>query len=364
MADNQVTDIPAPRRRLRFVLPIALFLVTSMTTTLAGLSFVGPPGTLESFDALIASIPVALTYSIPLMIFLAAHEFGHYFAARHHGVDTTLPYFIPMPLLFGTMGAVIRVRSPIPSRKALFDIGVAGPLAGFAVALCCLLVGVLTMDGPERILAMHPEYLSADTFPTHGLYFGDFTLLIMIREIFSGGGAFFPPMNEVYHYPLLAVGWFGMFVTSLNLIPVGQLDGGHILYAMIGRRQTAVSRWVLRLMTFAGVGGLLALLHDATQGVDPNPTFDALRHALHGPLGWIAGNIPWWFSGWTGWLFWSLVIRFVVRVPHPAVDDERAINRGRIAVGVIALVIFALTVSWTGLFEIEASGHYRISSLN
>lgn len=350
-ADNQV-DVPA-RRRQRYTVHIVLFLLTLATTTYAGLSFVGPPEAFSSFESLISNLYRGLPFSVLLLIFLSAHEFGHYVAARIHKVDATLPFFIPMPFLFGTMGAVIRTRSAIPSRKALFDIGVAGPLAGFVVALVYLIAGTLTSGDIGVIHRVHPEYVGLQSLPTHGLYFGDFALFALVRQILIPDGAFFPPMNELYHYPLLAIGWFGMFVTALNLIPIGQLDGGHILYAMIGERQAIVSKWLWRLMVAAGLGGVGLLLYEATAGYDPSPFFNAIAGALQAPLQLINDYAGWWYRGWTGWLLWAAVLRFVIRIKHPEIDDANPIGRGRTIIGWTAIAIFLLTVSWTGIYELE-----------
>lgn len=351
ITDDQVASDPRPRQR--YLIHIALFLMTLVTTTYAGLSFVGPPEAFTSFETMILSFHRGLPFSILLLAFLSAHEFGHYIAARIHGVDATLPFFIPMPFLFGTMGAVIRTRSPIPNRKALFDIGVAGPLAGFVVALVYLILGALTSSDISVIHVVHPEYVGLQSIPAHGLYFGDFALFAIVRHFLVPDGAFFPPLNEIYHYPLLAIGWFGMFVTALNLIPVGQLDGGHILYAMIGGRQAMVSTWVWRAMVVAGLGGVGFLLYEATAAYDPNPFFNAVAGALHGPLQFIGDHAGWWYRGWTGWLFWAVVLRFVIRIGHPAIEDQTPIGRGRTLVGWLAMAIFLLTISWTGIYEVQ-----------
>src|SRR5205085_453169 len=145
----------------------------------------------------LAQWQLGLPFGILIMLFLSAHEFGHYFAARRHGVDATLPYYIPMPPLilgsiFGTMGAVIRTRSPIPNRKALFDIGVAGPLAGFVVALAYLIIGMVTMPGIDSLYAIHPEYRALGSIPDIGMHFGGFMLYDLLKILFVSPGHFFP----------------------------------------------------------------------------------------------------------------------------------------------------------------------------
>lgn len=351
------TKVPA---RQRYGIHVVLFLLTLLTTSYAGLAFLGPPDALATLESTVVNLPRGLPFSVLLLILLAAHEFGHFIAARVHRVDITLPYFIPMPLLFGTMGAVIRTRSPIPHKRALFDIGVAGPLAGFVIALAYLVIGTLLKPEVSVIHAVHPEYATLQTLPEYGLHFGDFGLFALLRAILVPDGAFFPPMNELYHYPLLAVGWFGMFVTALNLIPIGQLDGGHILYAMAGRHQAAISRWVWRGMLVAGSGGVARMLYEATAGYDPNPTINAIARAVHGPLESMHIYADWWFRGWIGWLIWGVIVRFLIRIAHPPVDDGQPLNTCRIVTGWIAIAIFLLTVSWTGIYDVVPSASILI----
>ena len=169
----------APRPQQRIVLHIVLFAATFLTCMMAGAQWaMHDPFQIENWSA-------GLTYAILLMTFLSAHEFGHYIAARMHGVDATLPFFIPVPsslMPFGTFGALIKTRSRITSRKVLFDIGVAGPLAGFAVCLVILVVGVITLPGVESLYAMHPEFQPTGIVPTSGMTFGDNLLFMMGRS--------------------------------------------------------------------------------------------------------------------------------------------------------------------------------------
>src|SRR5262249_53972272 len=154
--------------------------------------------------------------------------------------DVTLPFFIPVPPFtinpFGTMGAVIRIKSPWTSKRSLFDIGIAGPLAGLIVTIIILAVGMATLPGKEYLYTVHPDYRTMAKLPSDGFTLGSSLFFSWVRHL-APHGAFVPPMNEIYHYPFLCVGWFGLFVTALNLIPVGQLDGGHILYALVGQHR-------------------------------------------------------------------------------------------------------------------------------
>jgi membrane-associated protease RseP (regulator of RpoE activity) len=288
-----------------------------------------------------------------ILVFLSAHEFGHYFAAKAHGVDATLPYYIPFPLFFGTMGAVIRTRSPVMSRTALFDIGVAGPLAGFVVAFVYLVIGIATVPGPEWLYTIHPEYRALASFPDYGIHFGDFLLFAALRELLLSPGQWFPGMNEIYHDPFLAVGWFGMFVTSLNMIPAGQLDGGHVVYAMFGQKQHVISKWVVRFLIFAGVGAIAGLVLDLTRQYNPDPIYQFLVSIFGPPLEFVDAHAGWWFFGWPGWLFWVLILKVFIGVKHPDTPDQTPLDRRRMIIGWVALIILVLTFSFAGLYEIE-----------
>jgi membrane-associated protease RseP (regulator of RpoE activity) len=258
--------------------------------------------------------------------------------------------FVP----FGTLGAVIRTRSVVPSRKAMFDIGVAGPLAGFVVALAYLIIGMATMPGIESLYRIHPEYRVLPALPDYGLHFGGFLLFDLLRYLLIAPGRFFPPMNEVYHYPFLAVGWFGMFVTALNMIPVGQLDGGHVVYGMFGRWQPRISRWFLRFIAFVGLGSVGLMLRDATRSYSTDKLYQLLQSIFGPVMEWIDVHASWWYMGWMGWLFWVVILRFLVRVKHPPSPDDTPLDRRRMVIGWIALAILVLTFSFTGIYELDS----------
>lgn len=305
---------------LRFFLHLTLFLLTFFTTTIAGVLWLNRDG----FD--LRNFPAGLPYSISLLCMLAAHEFGHYFAARFHGIRTTLPFFIPIPPFlvnpFGTMGAVIRIRSPIQSKKALFDIGIAGPLAGLAVTVAIILLGFFTLPEKEYIYSIHPEYALTGQIPETGLTFGHSLLTWVLAKVFSET-AFVPPMNEIYHYPFLCVGWFGLFVTSLNLIPVGQLDGGHILYAISGKKQGVVARAFVIILILLGISGFLPFL-----GVDVQP-------------------------GTVGWLLWAAILIFIIKLDHPPIAYAEELDQRRSVLGWITFGIFMVTFAPIPFFELS-----------
>jgi membrane-associated protease RseP (regulator of RpoE activity) len=354
--NQAVAAKPLPQR---YLLHALLFVLTYAAVTLTAVLYVAPVvggedalGLETLLQMLADNLPQALFFSTLLMLFLTAHEFGHYFTARWHGVQSTLPFYIPFPLFspFGTMGAMIRIRSRIPSRRVLFDIGVAGPLAGFVVALAFLVIGIVTMPGIETVLRLHPEYLPSRVIPATGQYFGDFLLYAGLRELFVQPGTFFPPMNEFYHYPLLAVGWFGMFVTALNLLPFGQLDGGHIAYAMFGQRQGLIAKWAYRLLMAIGIGSVMAMVLDATRAYNSDGLYQFFQKVLGPPLEFVAAHMPWWLDGFGGWLIWAFLVRFVLKLQHPPVPDETPLSTGRMVLGWASFVVLVLIFPYAGMY--------------
>ncbi|HEY3251633.1 MAG TPA: site-2 protease family protein [Ignavibacteria bacterium] len=303
---------PAKRKGFGVWLNILLFVLTFFSTTMAGVQWLNR----DPFD--FSNFKLGLTYSVLIILFLSFHEFGHYFAAKIHKVKVTLPFYIPFPLFlnpFGTMGAVIRIREPIRSRKALFDIGIAGPIVGFVAAFVMLVYGMTHLPSFEYIYSIHPEYQSKGV-PTSGFAFGPNLLYLALAKLLtSSPDVFLPPMNEMYHYPFLCVGWFGMFVTALNLLPVGQLDGGHIIYALFKDKHKYIARTFFGLTLGMGLMGLLSFL-----GINLFPGYDLLN-----------------------WLIWALLIFFLIRVDHPPFYDPEPIGTGRILWGLFALFMFVTT---------------------
>jgi membrane-associated protease RseP (regulator of RpoE activity) len=266
-----------------------------------------------------------LPYSISIMLMISFHEFGHYFAAMYHKVKATLPFYIPFPPIpyfinFGTMGAVIRTKSRINTRKAMFDIGVAGPISGFIFTLGILIYGFLNVPGEEYILSIHPDYFNPEYGKESiGLVFGDSILLLFLKYLFVNPGQFFPPMSEIYHYPYLCVGWFGLFITAMNMIPVGQLDGGHIAFSMFGEKKHYKLSGISFIFLF--IFGLIGLI---------DTTFE-LNYGI----------------GWSGWLFWALILYFVIKLKHPPVPDNTELDDKRMLIGYLSFFIFIISFSPT-----------------
>lgn len=284
-----VEDDQERQARSSVVVPLGLFLATVFTTLWAGAYQTNTSPLLGAWQFLVND-PAALLKGLPfagtLLGILVMHELGHYVLSRIHGVPASLPLFIPGPPHFiGTFGAIIRMRGPILSRKALFDIGVAGPIAGFVVAVAALVIGLSLSE------VVKDEH-------TFGLHLGEPLLLQFVSWLVLGP---VPPGYDVLLHPIGFAAWFGLFVTSLNLIPIGQLDGGHVAYALWGERQ--------RMMALAIVPILLVLG----------------------------------FVGWRGWFLWAGMAGLLGFAHPPVLDPEAALGKTRIWVGWGALAIFALT---------------------
>ncbi len=344
-----------PKKDNKFVLHIVLFISTFLSVGVAGVQWAG-----KDFTNLL-NWHYGLTYAVLITVFLSAHEFGHYFASRIHKVDATLPYYIPMPIVylnpFGTFGAVIKTRSPITSRKAMFDIGVAGPISGFIVCFAFLVYGLMTLPGIDFIYKIHPYYLTkfGGKIPHTDLFFGDTILYYIMAKIFANPHGFLPPMNEIYHYPFLNVGWFGMFVTSLNMLPIGQLDGGHVIYSMFGGKiQRKVAKTTWWLMIVIGIGSLLELLYETLKISQPGGFYNFLQNSLMPVLTWLKNYVPWFMSGWGGWLFWALVTRIFIKLGHPEIGEEdEVLDSKRRMIGWAAIIIFIVTFSYNGIYFIQ-----------
>ncbi len=316
-----------PKEKKNYLLHIGLFLATFVTTTFAGAAWrSGSLGGPYTISALLNGLP----YSFSIMFIISFHEFGHYFAAVYHKVKATLPFYIPFPpipyfLNFGTMGAVIKTKSPIYTKKAMFDIGVAGPLAGFVACLAVLVYGFTHVPGINYLLAIHPDYLSPQ-YAKNGidLAFGNNLLFLFFKKIFIHGNEFFPPMSEIYHYPYLCVGWFGLLITAMNMIPVGQLDGGHIIYSMFGSKTHTK-------IAYISLGGLLVF-------------------GLLGVFQFInILNINFIF-GWVGWFIWAALLFFIIKPKHPEIYDETGLGRGRMILGYISIAVFILSFTPTPFY--------------
>lgn len=306
----------------QWLLHVTLFVATAITTTISGIIWCANGATdagsaapaqsdgldgsvlllpwyyLKSIGSLVAQalthqalLMPGVKFSASLLAILTAHEFGHYFFCRYYGVDATLPFFIPQPpgLLPGTFGAFIRMKSPVPSRRALFDIGLAGPLAGFIVIIPIAFAGVLTL-----------QHASPAVGESSGIIFNDPLLFRLIARAFKIDLA----SGIVNSFYLAA--WVGLLVTALNLMPVGQLDGGHGTFAAFGGM---VHHWV----------GRVAFVTMVALSV----------------LGWF------WHGSPSGFLY-VVLLAVMLRVRHPPPERMEPLGVARVAIGIITLAVFAL----------------------
>ena len=313
MDDNQfesvpLTPLPSPpprpaRRGWLFAksrpwLNGLLAALTAVSTFFVGLGWAGSyvyaellsrnPGMVLGKSELWAPrvLGLALLYAAALMIILVGHELGHYLTCRRYGIEATLPFFIPAPTLIGTMGAFIRIKAPVTRKRQLFDIGIAGPLTGFVLALPALAVGL-------ALSKTVPALPSEST-----IVFGDPLLLKLLARFLTGP---IPPGYDLILHPVAFAGWVGMLVTALNLFPVGQLDGGHISYAVFGPKSKTLGRVFLAAFVVMGV------------------------------------------VFWVGWLLWAGII-LILGARHPRTwDEDSPLGSARTALAALIAVIFILT---------------------
>ncbi len=290
----------------KYGLPLLLLAATAVTTTANGALYMqnfvlGLPPVVRDRDlwpwGWLARHPeffkTGWAFSATLLGILLIHEFGHYFACRWHGIRATLPWVLPAPTLSGTAGALIQIRSRIPSRNALMDVGIYGPLAGYAASALAVAAGFK--------LSIH----AAADAPAAIVRFGGQPLTIrLLHALLAKWDPNLPSFDQLAPHPVMVAGWIGLFITSLNLIPGGQLDGGHILYAISPR------------------------VHRVFTNVLPFVLF-------------IAGTFY-----WLGWILWGLFL-VIPAMRHPQVPIEPGLSRRRLVLGVIGLAIFLLTFTST-----------------
>lgn len=293
----------------RYWLHLALLLATFFSTLVVGarmqFNFLHRLPAFYAADDSLDIFPVAwalrsghlllgVPFSLTLMLILLAHEMGHYLYCRHYRVWATLPFFIPFPTLIGTLGAFIRIRSPIRSRSALFDIGIAGPIAGFVVAVCVLALSLgMSQAAPP---AATPELIQLN-YPL--VFQWMHSLLSLLAPAHSVARL---PLGQVYLHPVAIAAWVGMFATALNLLPGGQLDGGHIVFSIAPRAH----RWVSRIT--------------------------------------IAAMIPLAVYCWLGWILWAVLLA-ISGMRHPSVPRWPGVDRDRYLLAFFGLVMLVVTIT-------------------
>lgn len=381
--------------------------MTLITTTFAGTEWTR--GEFIVFGGSWEDFLYGFNFSIPFLGILTIHEFGHYFTARYHKIKVSLPYYIPMWFGFigmaslGTMGAFIRIREHIESRIKYFDVGVSGPLAGFVVAFALMIYGFANLPETEFIYEVHPEYevfgpdfetkmqgldtvilktslnenrrgydALADTIQIGrpgSVSFGDNLLMKLGRTYLAPQDRYVPSANELMHYPFLLAAFLAFFFTALNLLPVGQLDGGHVLFGLFGAKNHAIISRVLftAFLFYAGLGWVTSaeLENTSLEAVSSfllsiavyvflvywcaYSVFRSKRDRLL--YATVIFTVQFFVSsifqveGYTGWLAFSFLIGRFLGIDHPPVIDNRPLDTGRKILGWIALVIFILCFS-------------------
>jgi membrane-associated protease RseP (regulator of RpoE activity) len=356
----------------RVLLQLGLFILTFITTTLAGAEW-AYGRSIFAKDYAWSDFVSGLEFSIPFLLILTVHEFGHYFVARYHKLKVTLPYYLPMPPLpfsIGTMGALIRIKEKIYSKKQNFDIGIAGPLAGFAAALIILFYAFTHLPEPEYIFQIHPEY------EQYGLSYADHVyenqnenivditigknLLFLFFEKFVADPDRMPNPHEIMHYPLILAGFLSLVFTFLNLLPIGQLDGGHVSYGLFGFKIHRIIASVIfvAFLFYAGIGvvtprdspddllfwvpGAIGFLYLALSGLGFSKR-DTLMYALIMfaalfVLSWLFPNL----QGYSGWLVFGFLIGRFIGIQHPPSEIQEPLDTKRIILGWLSLIIFVI----------------------
>lgn len=306
-----------------YCLPLLLLAASVVTTTANGARFMqnfleGMPPVVRDSDlwpwGWLADHPemfvTGWAFSAALLGILLIHEFGHYFACRWHKIRVTLPWVLPAPTLSGTAGAIIQIRSRIPSRNALMDVGIYGPLAGYVASAAAVAVGfALSFDSP------------ANATPAIVRFGGEPLTIRFLHALLVQWDPSIPSFDHIAPHPILVAGWIGLFITSLNLIPGGQLDGGHILYAISPR----VHKFFTNVLPF---------------------------------LLFLAGTIF-----WVGWMLWGLFL-MVPAMRHPNVPTQPALGRRRYILGIIGLVLFLLTFTPTPFYDSSLMHFFNLDTFS
>ncbi len=299
--DEQPKSFVVRRRRQRLWPSLTLFLLTLASTLMVGMDyarsyaqdvapFSGNEGVFSMLEAAWrhpSLILLGMPFSFTLLLILLAHELGHFFAGRHYGIDVSYPYFIPAPTLFGTVGAVISIRSPIPTKKALFDVGIAGPIVGFLFAV------------PAMAWAVATAKIVPDAQANAAIHFGSPPLILLLDHLFHPG----VDPGWILLGPVGWAAWVGLLATAMNLLPMWQLDGGHIVYSLTARHHQRISLAVGLALVALGV------------------------------------------YCWAGWALWGIILLAVsLRWRHPPLlRSWEPLGAGRRLLAILALVIFVLS---------------------
>lgn len=300
----------APNKNVNLILFVLTLLSVLFTGAMYGYEGEAPEDLLATLGMMLKNLGAGWPFAISMLAILAAHEFGHYLVGRYHKTEVTLPYFIPLPFsLLGTMGAFIQMKSPPRNRRVLLDIAIAGPLAGLVVAVPVLLLGLYLSDlGPVQgqgllegnsILYLLAKFMVKRQWLPQPLTYGGLPpLLYWLRYVFTGMPIPLGGMDVQLH-PVAWAGWAGLLVTAMNLIPAGQLDGGHILYVLLGKRVKKIFPFLLAAVALMGMV-------------------------------------------WNGWLLWAFLLFIFGRVNAEPLDQVTPLDTRRKVVAVLMLIVFLL----------------------
>ncbi len=368
-----------PEKIKTWLIHTGLFLITFCTCTFFSAHFLGLP--VKDMNEFFFS---GMKFSIPFLLILTVHEFGHYITARLYKIKASLPYFIPFIGLIGTLGAFIRIESRPQTKKQFFDVGIAGPLAGFVVAFGILVYAFLTLPPLDYLYTIHKDYAQyGENYADHVyqdlpndsvtvLAVGDNLLFKIMEEVLVEDKSRIPHSYEMAHYPLLMAGFIALFFTALNLLPIGQLDGGHVLYGILGRKKHKIISSFFYTLLIA-IGGLGLFNMSLWEGFVPLATFEnflvfaplyliflyivffakltdnTLNNALVTVLVFVTqyAVAEWWpdWNGFPGYLVFAFIIGRFLGTGHPGAVSEKPLGTGRKLLGWFAILVFILSFS-------------------
>jgi membrane-associated protease RseP (regulator of RpoE activity) len=378
------------KKNREYIIQALLFVVTFIATTLAGAEWMYGKSLFYGESTLtFQEVMSGLHFSIPFLLILTVHEFGHYITARIYKVGVTLPYYIPFWLgwipaapSIGTMGAFIKINQIIKTRKEYFDIGIAGPLAGFVVAILVLLYGFTNLPPEDYVFRIHPEYAQYGSEYAQHVYqkedvpsikLGSSILFDFFEEyvVPEDQKSRIPNRYEMFHYPYLLAGYLALFFTALNLFPIGQLDGGHVVYGMLGSKRHGVISLALFIVfvTYAGIGifsphDFVVMDEEAIEHLAWAPVYigflyfifytyrDGIGDRLVLALSVFAMQfmisffLPE-FDGANHWLLFAFIIGRFLGIYHPPALYDQPLNTFRIVLGIIAMIIFVISFTPT-----------------
>ncbi len=411
------------------IIQAVLFLTTFTTTTMAGADWMGNGNILGSPDYSWDDFLSGLYFSIPFLGILTVHEFGHYLTAKYYKIKVTLPYYIPMwfqaPLI-GTMGAVIKIKDAIQSRKEFFDVGIAGPLAGFIVAIGVIFYAFTHLPDPTHIYTIHPDYEQFglnykdhvytyeyqvehhrkqfeeaypdeefEAFPPssyEAIAMGKNLTFLFFEKFVVDDPSLIPNKYEIMHYPWIFAGYLALLFTAINLLPIGQLDGGHVVYGLFGyHNHRKISEYMFFALIFYSGMGILApnatepfyfgippiitrialyfgFLHFIFAKIDKKPIdkIMIIVFIMTGQfiLNYIYPNL----EGYYGWLLFALILGRVIGVYHPMAYHDQKLSTNRKILGWISLFVFVISFSpaplTTGMDEGSSSSQTKSNQLD